>query len=329
MKRLASHALVNWPIDTVSIELIKYRENGVFRVDTADGKKFVLRIHRPGYHSDAAIASELEWMAALAQSGLDVPQVVPAKNGDLFVKAIYEEIPETRLIDLLEWVDGETLRDRIEREKQLSNHKTISSLFGQAGELMARLHNHAAVWKAPAGLERHAWDADGLVGDRPFWGRFWEFDLLTTMQKKQMIEIRDQLRNDFANFPKSAATYGLIHADFNLDNLMANGDHVQIIDFDDAGFGWHLFDIATMLTRIEEEPFEKAARDAFFAGYRHHRPLPEEHLKYLPMFVTARQLTYLGWAQDRQEIEEIRERADLLINAAVRTTEEYLSNSGL
>ena len=42
------------------------------------------------------------------------------------------------------------------------------------GSIMAKMHNHAEHWREPVGFTRHAWDVDGLTGDRPFWGRFWE-----------------------------------------------------------------------------------------------------------------------------------------------------------
>ena len=321
---LAQRALIHWELADADLHLLKFRENAVFKVTAPDRQRYVLRLHRPGYHSIAAINSELEWMAALAQAGLDVPQVVPTCSGRLYVEVSHADVAGTRVVDVLEWVADETLRDRIEQETKTNNLDPIVALIGQAGELMARLHNHTQVWKAPAGLERHAWDTVGLVGEAPFWGRFWEFEQLTPDQKRLMVAVRDRLRQDLADFPRTADTYGLIHADFNLDNLLVDGDRLRVIDFDDAGFGWHLFDIATMLVRFEGERYEAAGREAFFAGYRQHRPLSADHLAHLPLFVTARQLTYLGWAQDRQEIPEIRQRGKGLIAAAVAAAETYM-----
>ncbi len=68
---LASEALRHWAFPYRELSLIKYRENAVFKVVTEDGEPFALRLHRPGYHDDAALRSELQWLEALA--GVGVP----------------------------------------------------------------------------------------------------------------------------------------------------------------------------------------------------------------------------------------------------------------
>ncbi len=55
--------------------LINLSENHTFRIDRADGARFILRVHRPGYQSPASIRSELEWLEALRRdSTLPVPR---------------------------------------------------------------------------------------------------------------------------------------------------------------------------------------------------------------------------------------------------------------
>ncbi|MFM7275918.1 MAG: aminoglycoside phosphotransferase, partial [Gammaproteobacteria bacterium] len=55
LRRLAEAALPRWGLAPREMSLIKYRENAVFRVDTTAGSRVALRIHRHGYHSDAAL----------------------------------------------------------------------------------------------------------------------------------------------------------------------------------------------------------------------------------------------------------------------------------
>ncbi|MFT5196509.1 MAG: Ser/Thr protein kinase RdoA (MazF antagonist) [Cellvibrionaceae bacterium] len=324
LKQLARQALELWPLEIVGIDLIKYRENAVFKITTADSQTFALRIHRPGYHEQAAIVSELQWMAALADFGIDVPKVVPNTAGDLFVMAKTDLVPDARLVDLFEWVMGDSMRDRLEEAAQADNVADIVRMYAAVGEIMAQLHNQAAVWKAPAGFTRHAWDLEGLVGEQPFWGRFWELELLTEEQKKLMVRTRARIREDLEDYGQSAMTYGLIHADLNLDNVLVDEEVAYVIDFDDAGYGWHLFDLAITYYHIIDEPFELVAKDALLAGYRKHRPLSNAELMLLPMFMVIRACTYLGWVRDRQESEEVRERTPDLIEWACRLAEDYL-----
>ena len=56
---------------------------------------------------------------------------------------------------------------------------------------MARIHNVTTSWKPPSTFERHALDADGLMGDAPFWGPFWELGELTDDQR-QIQEMADE-----------------------------------------------------------------------------------------------------------------------------------------
>ena len=75
----------------------------------------------------------------------------------------------------------------------------------------------------------------------------------------------------------------MIHADFVAENLMVDGDSVRLIDFDDAGFGWHLFELATALYfEMEEEHYPDAYR-ALIEGYREYRTLPSLYTTFNPI----------------------------------------------
>lgn len=72
---LGREALALWDLHQADIELVEVGENGVFRVTDRDSERYALRIHRFGYHTTAAIRSELQWIRALEEDGMDVPQV--------------------------------------------------------------------------------------------------------------------------------------------------------------------------------------------------------------------------------------------------------------
>ena len=74
----AHRALAAWNLPAQEPELLKFRENAVFKVRLADGRTAALRLHRPGYHSEAALRSELQWMDELRRNGLNVPLPIPA-----------------------------------------------------------------------------------------------------------------------------------------------------------------------------------------------------------------------------------------------------------
>ncbi|WP_432181760.1 phosphotransferase enzyme family protein [Streptomyces sp. NBC_00063] len=324
LARLAQGACADWDLGGApAVSLIKCRENAVFRIDADAGHRFVMRVHRAGYHTPAALGSELRWMSELRGAGVATPAVVPDRDGRLFRHVTCDDVPDGRLVDILTWVDGRPLGSL---EDGVGDTESAAVAFRETGRLMARLHDHAEHWQRPDGFTRHAWDLEGLLGEAPLWGRFWELEALDAEQRSLVLAARDRARADLLDFGDAADRYGLIHADFLPENLLVDDGAVHLIDFDDAGFGWHLFDIATSLF-VVGEPGSDALRDAFVAGYRTERDLPDEHLARLPLFFLLRGLTYLGWLHTRQETDTAREMTPVMVDAVTALAADYLASA--
>lgn len=322
---LARAALAQWDIEPADLSLIKYRENAVFKITDQQGVHFALRIHRAGYHSDAELRSELQWMQALDNYGIAVPTIIPTRGGDNFAVVKAADIPEPRQIDIFAWVQGRQLGAL---ESADAPTAPVAETYRTIGALAAQLHNQATQWTLPEGFQRHRWDADALAGEQPLWGQFWQLAALTTQQRELLIRARDQVYQElqrYHNAPENADRYSLIHADFVAENLLVDGDSVRLIDFDDAGFGWHLFELATALYFEKDQPYFPEAFAALIEGYRQYRDLPETQVAQMPLFFTARSFTYLGWVHTRPETETAREMTPMLIEMACTTAQEYLS----
>ncbi len=323
LSKLARAALPSWGLSSeAELTLLKYRENAVYRVVDA-GQQYALRIHRHGYHSQAELQSELDWMQALDASGVMTPSILAATDGALVKNVQVDEVPEVRMVDILGWVDGKPLGS-IEQGAE-GDHDTIVANYQTVGSLMAKLHSHAQVWDKPEGFCRQAWDIDGLLGDNPVWGRFWELPLLTEEQRDQIQRARQQAYRELSTLGQDTSYYGLIHCDFLPENLLRSDKGLHLIDFDDAGFGWHLFDVATTLFFHVGESYFDDLFDAFIQGYRAERTLDEEHLTHLPLFLAVRAMVYLGWVHTRSEIEGVQEMAPVLVDAALALTARYLA----
>jgi Ser/Thr protein kinase RdoA (MazF antagonist) len=322
---LARVALASWGLEARELALLKYRENAVFRVTADNGRRYAIRVHRAGYHSDAELESELAWMRALSDDGFDVPEVLPTRDGGLFQVVSHPGIPEPRQIDLFAWIDGQPLGS-VETGLE-GDAEALAQTFQTIGVLAARLHNQAARWQPPAGFTRHAWDTEGLVGERPLWGRFWELEALSESERTLLVRARDRVREELSALPRSPRSYGLIHADFAPENLIVDGSRVRLIDFDDAGYGWHLFEIATTLYFHIGQPYFATIERAMLAGYRSTRELNSADEALLPLFYTARGFTYLGWVHTRRETETARELTPMLIELACGVTRRYLGEA--
>ena len=321
---MAAEALAAWGWQDAALRLIKHRENAVFEA-ALNGQRRALRLHRPGYHSDAALRSELQWMQALTEAGIETPRPIPAHSGALFISREFPGEPGPVQADLFEWVDGAPL-GAVEIGIQ-GLERDLAQTYFAIGALAGRLHNQSSAWKPPPGFVRHAWDAQGLAGERPFWGRFWELPALSGEQRKLMEHTRERLFEELSALGKSPRDYGLIHADFVAENLLLAGDQVRLIDFDDAGFGWHLFELATSTHFLMGQDCFEAAQTALLRGYRSERALTEGQLRRLPLFTLARATTYLGWVHTRPETETAREMTPMLIASACELAEAYLTEA--
>ncbi|MBW6397572.1 phosphotransferase [Roseomonas sp. HJA6] len=290
-------ALAGFGIEAAALRFVHLSENVTFRVtDARDGSRLVLRLHRPGYHDIAALRSEHLWTRALVQAGIAAPEPLLTPGGESFV-----EVPvggsETRWAGLARWVEGELLSEILDRDPA-----SRAEHLRQLGAIMAAMHNQASAWTPPPGFRRHRMDADGLMGPAPFWGPFWDQRLLTAAERAMLLDLRDRLHAALRRLGEAPERFSLIHADLHPHNVLIDGGRAAVIDFDDAGFGWHLYDLAAALIGYQDRPDFAAIQLACIEGYRSVRALPDAELALLPMFLLMRGMAYLGWCHQRPEL---------------------------
>jgi Ser/Thr protein kinase RdoA (MazF antagonist) len=295
------------------LSLLSLSENATYRIDDpGDGRTAVLRVHRTGYHPPGAVASELAWLQALRRDeGLLTPAVFPAVDGREVVEITIG--PVTRQTVLFEWLDGTEPPD-----------DDLEDKFELLGEICARMHRHSRSWARPASFVRFSWDFDSCVGETGRWGR-WQDGIgvgqeeLATLGRAAAL-MRDRLRR----FGAAPDRFGLIHADMRLANLLVSGPDIQVIDFDDCGFGWYLFDLGAALSFFEHEPRVPALCDAWQQGYRRVQPLPAEDAAEIPTFVLLRRLQLVAWVGSHRFADAARELGADFTQGACELAERYL-----
>jgi len=276
--------------------LVTERENAVFAADLPGGRAAV-RLHRPGYQTAEAIGSELDWMRALALAGVAVPAPLA---GPVVLST-------GRVATAVAWVEGEPLGAG--GEPLAGDPGAQVARFRAVGRAVAEMHNASDGLALGAGFTRQAWDAEGLLGEAPLWGRFWESPALDAGERALVQAARARARGLLDSFADRGGDYGLIHADVLRENVLLRGDAVTLIDFDDAGWGFRLYDLATFMTQNEDEPSAGALRDAALAGYREARALSREDEGLLAMFVMLRRFASMGWIVPRTAPDDPRVRA--------------------
>lgn len=271
------------------LEFIRHGENTTFRVRTPAGETLALRLNRPGYQRRDALRSELMWMAALHEAGIQTPAPLKGIDGEE-IQHLGGEPSTDHTAMMFTWVPG----------VPLSSLET-SAPWQALGELMASIHNHARSWRPPPGFTRPAWDAEALVGDEPRWGDPDPNGVFSDADRSAIDECRAEVARRLTAIGTDRSDYGLIHGDLGFENVLVDDGVPNVIDFDDCGAGWFAHEIAVALYPHEGKPGFEAAHDALISGYRRCGPLPDGILDELPTFLMARRLCTLGWVFSRPE----------------------------
>jgi Ser/Thr protein kinase RdoA (MazF antagonist) len=297
----AREAAKAFPVEEPQLSLVTVSENVTFRLtDGRTGEDWVLRLHRPGYNSEAELEAERVWTSALREAGLAAPEPLAARDGRAFVPQAVAGTGEMRLVGVTRWIEGEVLDDFLASPDRTGERPLW---FHRLGALVARTHLQSEAWTPPPGFARTRLDANGLMGAAPRWGPFWDHAALNPEDRDLVIRARDVLHARLSALPLGPSVFGMIHADLHPGNLLVRDGDLAIIDFDDAAFGWRMYDIAVALTHQQASPDFAAVRDAFLAGYRQVRDLPETEAAQLPVFLLVRSLVQLGWLHERPEID--------------------------
>lgn len=280
LRQLALNALAHYELDVARLRLVTNDMNGIFRIDTRDGEKYILRVTLPeGGHDRDHVDAEMDWLAALARdTDLSVPRPLPAKDGSLVVEVGAGGVPEARLCEVFSWVPGKNLDEDM-------SEVNISKL----GELMAGLHLHALTYLPPSDLSLLRYDRvfpfpePVLLFDE-------QFSPLFTLEGRAVYEKAVAWAQESIDHLKaSGEPMRILHNDLHQWNVRVARGVLSPIDFEDLMLGWPVQDIATTLYYFYVENLD-TLRDAFQEGYTRHNPWPERHAGEIDSFIAARGL---------------------------------------
>ena len=258
LRNLAERAVRRYALPAaVTLQLINLSENATYRVDnSATRSKWALRVHRDGYHSRTAIASELQWQMALKAAGATTTPTPIRGDGGVHLQTVaHEGLPRPRNVVLFVWEEG---RDPA---------ATDAAGFETLGEIAARMHAHVHTWQRPPWFERHTWDFETSLGERPHWGRWHDGMGITRDALETIGETVRLVERRLGRFGKTPDRFNLIHGDMRLANLLMDRGTIKVIDFDDCGFSWFLYDCATTVSFFEDDPEVPELLEAWVRGY--------------------------------------------------------------
>ncbi|MGB6578803.1 MAG: phosphotransferase [Streptosporangiaceae bacterium] len=304
-----------------SLELLNVSENATFLVEEPGTGPSVLRVHRLGYHTEPEIASELAWMDALrAEAGVRTPRVLPAADGRRVVTVRERGGEVERHCVRFEFLPGTEPGSETPGETALT-----SAHFAELGEITARMHRHAREWSRPSWFTRFHWDYAAAFGRAARWGRWQDGIGVGPSERQILARLDDMLQARLEAFGAGPERYGLVHADTRLANLLVHDGSVSVIDFDDSGFSWYLYDLGTSVSFFEHAPEVPALLDSWLEGYRKVGQLSAEDQAEIWTFIMFRRLLLVAWIGSHQAVDIAAELGPGYTQGSCDLAESYLS----
>ncbi len=301
-----------------TLRLLNLSENATYAVEEpGTGHRSILRVHREDYHRRDQIESELMWLDALRRdSDLTVPTVIPAHDGSRVVTVDHDGTP--RHVVHFEMVPG----------AEPDENTLTATDFHTLGCITAALHDHARGWQRPAAFSRFSWDWEHSLGTSPRWGRWRDAVGVGGAEAAVLGRAEQLLSRRLADYGTGSDTFGLVHADLRLANLLVDGDTITVIDFDDCGFGWYFYDFGTAVSFFEDHPSVPEWQDAWVTGYRTRRELAPADEDMLASFVLLRRLLLLAWMGTHSHSRESQAISVTYAAGSCALAERYLSSNG-
>ncbi|XVQ06849.1 phosphotransferase enzyme family protein [Spirillospora sp. CA-255316] len=317
--RVADAALGRYGLsDRRTLHMINLSENATFRVaDPGTGRSGILRVHRVGYHTAAAIESELDWLTALRD------------DADVATPQVVRTLDDARVVTVeIDGRDRHAVLFEVMPGVEPAHGGLDTAGYGMLGAITARLHRHARGWRSPAEFTRFAWDWEHSLGGAPRWGRWQDGIDVGPSEVAVLGEAAELVRRRLDAYGTGPDRFGLVHADLRLANLLVDGDQVNVIDFDDCGFSWFMYDFGAAVSFLEHDPRLPEWQDAWSEGYRSEEPLPAEHEEMLPTFVMLRRLLLVAWMGSHAHSREAQELGPAHTFGSVDLARRYVASDG-
>lgn len=263
---IADQIAAAWAHDN-GVQYFRASANFIFTFCNAE-QRFVLRFAHASDRSADAIRAELAFLQHLAAHGVLVALPVLSLSGH-YLETIATPLGTMHAV-VFEALPGDQFETSLSLEQ-----------YGVWGNALGELHLASQGY---AQANRPTID-DLLL----------RVDQLLPAHENAARRMLTRLQHQVATLPRSQQTFGLIHYDFELDNILWNGDQIGIIDFDDCCSCWFAADIAFALRDLfDDKPDQIDYADervqAFLSGYSRNRNIAYDELLNLPLFLRIHNL---------------------------------------
>lgn len=266
---LAHMLLENWKYDASSLDMFQYYRisaNAIYPFKKNE-EIYLLRFCPTSEKRKDHIIAELDFIGYLRRKHYNALESVPSKTGEELVQ---KATP---------WGEYYASVFKRVRGKQISESRLDNDIVLTFGASLGQLHKLSREYTPPKTT------------------RWTHTDVFTWIKKTLQAVSAEELpfneltllKNYFLTLPINHNNYGLIHYDFELDNVFYDyaTKSCSVIDFDDAMYHWYMMDIEQTLDSLKSEIAEQEfhqKKAVFLKGYRTQFSLDDNLLAMMPLF---------------------------------------------
>jgi Ser/Thr protein kinase RdoA (MazF antagonist) len=252
VERLINRASAAFGVEPSSLKVLKGGTyNKVFEY-TLGAEAYVLRL--APQDSDSVILREmLHYMKFLSDNGMAVPCPVKSIQGK-YIETFSED--RTYAAHSFLKLQGSPADD-------LEPHRLTEPLFRDIGALVGKMHGLSRRYDPLCDASVPNWSDTSNV--------FCPLATLDTAPPPIRAKYDSAFRS-ILSLPKPSGSFGIIHTDAHLANIVVANDATQVglVDFDDFSHGWHVMDVAVTLfdALVVVDPDDDVAfGTTFLTGY--------------------------------------------------------------
>ncbi|MFD2043437.1 phosphotransferase enzyme family protein [Ornithinibacillus salinisoli] len=267
---LAERILERWGYDEGTVFCFRASANFIFMFKRA-GKSYFLRFNDSCEKELKQIESELQIVQYLQDSSLKVSRPVKSNNEN-YIEVVNTE-SGTYYAVVFEALQGK------QYEMEEINNEQIFRWGSSLGEL------HQTLKCLP----------DDLQKNRPNWqDHLYKMEELLYPSETAAYREVEKLSKWAEGLRVTKENYGIIHYDFELDNVMFENNTLGVLDFDDCSNYWYVADIVYALRGIEHFNVNNSVIKIFIEGYESETMLDRSILNEASGFVRMHHVVSLA-----------------------------------
>ncbi len=265
---VAEEILSCWQHDPGTARFFRASANFIFTFEN-QSREYILRFNHAGERTPDGVQAELDVLNYLASQAAPIGRPVRSLSG--------------KTLEIVRTSSGRFLAAVFEKLRgfQYETPELPEHLFVAWGRALGELHRTLS----------------GFHGSgRPSWREQLSLAADTIPHRETAARnMLDRLGHELNQIPVSAGSYGLIHFDFELDNLLWEGDRPGVVDFNSCAWYWYAADIAFALRDLFADRADRVDPTdprflAFIEGYRQAREIAQVELDRIPLFLKVHNL---------------------------------------